>query len=108
MSLAKYVAVSVIVGVDVVVNLHLHEKEKIMMSHEKLDVYQTAIEFFAAAVKLSAHVPRGNAALIDQMKSASMSIPLNIAETVDENDPFDDGHDYVNGQVQEHDQGEHL
>ena len=51
-----------------------------MLDHEKLDVYQRAIQFFALASKLVAALPRGHSNLADQMKRASLSIPLNIAE----------------------------
>jgi len=56
-----------------------------MMSHEKLDVYQASIEFFAAALKIRGEVPRGHGDLLDQFQRASMSIPLNIAEGVVKN-----------------------
>jgi len=51
-----------------------------MLSHEKLDVYQCSIEFLALTAKILDLFPRGNSALVDQLKRASMSIPLNIAE----------------------------
>ena len=51
-----------------------------LLSHEKLDVYQKSIQFLAMSAKLMASIPRGNAELLDQLKRASISIPLNIAE----------------------------
>ena len=51
-----------------------------MLSFQKLDVYRCAIEFLALTSALSAEVPRGNAALLDQLRRAATSIPLNIAE----------------------------
>jgi four helix bundle protein len=51
-----------------------------MLSHEKLDVYQRSIEFLASALRIAAHLPRGQAPLADQFRRAAMSIPLNIAE----------------------------
>ena len=50
------------------------------MSHEKLKVYQKASEFLAIAAEVIDGVPRGNSGIIDQLKRASLSIPLNIAE----------------------------
>lgn len=50
------------------------------MSYEKLDVYQCAINFLGLAIKITNDFPRGHAALSDQIKRASMSIPLNIGE----------------------------
>jgi four helix bundle protein len=52
-----------------------------MLSHERLDVYQRSIEFLvAAALRIAAMFPRGQAPLADQLRRAAMSIPLNIAE----------------------------
>lgn len=51
-----------------------------MFTFEKLDVYQCAIQFLARTSTLVGSLPRGHAALADQAKRASLSIPLNIAE----------------------------
>ena len=51
-----------------------------MLSHEKLDVYQRSIEFVAIAVRIAEKLPRGQAPLVDQLRRAAVSIPLNIAE----------------------------
>ena len=51
-----------------------------LLSHEKLDVYQKAIRLLALTAKISSSIPRGNAELLDQLKRAALSIPLNIAE----------------------------
>ena len=48
--------------------------------HEKLDVYQAAIEFVVLIDKVVEQFPRGRAYLADQVLRASTSIPLNIAE----------------------------
>jgi len=50
------------------------------LSHKKLDVCQRSIEFLAVALQLLESVPKGNAMIIDQLKRASTSVPLNIAE----------------------------
>ena len=50
------------------------------LNHEKLHVYQRAIEFLALATQLLEKIPRGQANLADQLRRASLSIPLNIAE----------------------------
>jgi four helix bundle protein len=55
-------------------------KEIMMLDHENLDVYQRAIDFFALCVQIMGKIPRGNSFLADQLKRASLSIPLNIAE----------------------------
>ena len=51
-----------------------------MFTFQRLDVYQRAIEFTALSVKMTALIPRGNANLIDQLRRAALSIPLNVAE----------------------------
>ena len=51
-----------------------------MLDHEKLDVYQCSIEFLALSVQVIETLPKGYSALVDQLKRASWSIPLNIAE----------------------------
>lgn len=51
-----------------------------LFDHEKLDVYQVALEFVALVDNIVGHLPMGKAYLADQLKRASSSIPLNIAE----------------------------
>ena len=51
-----------------------------MFGFQKLDVYRCAVQFLAIATKLAARLPRGHAALSDQLRRASLSISLNIAE----------------------------
>ena len=50
------------------------------LNHEDLDVYQAAISFLALAAKVLSEFPRGYAAMADQLRRASLSVPLNIAE----------------------------
>ena len=47
--------------------------------HEKLNVYQRALDFVAAATDILERIPRGSA-LHGQLDRASTAIPLNIAE----------------------------
>lgn len=51
-----------------------------MLSFQRLDVYQRAVEFLALTADLVPDIPRGNAPLVDQLRRAATSIPLNIAE----------------------------
>jgi four helix bundle protein len=51
-----------------------------MLSFQKLDVYRCATEFLALTVEFSEEIPRGNAQILDQLRRAATSIPLNIAE----------------------------
>lgn len=56
-------------------------KEKaIFLDHEKLDVYQAAVEFVIVADEVIKELPRGRGYLSDQLQRAALSIPLNIAE----------------------------
>lgn len=52
-----------------------------MFGFEKLDVYQLALQFVVQAGRIIQELPKGNAALADQLRRASMSIVLNIAES---------------------------
>jgi four helix bundle protein len=51
-----------------------------MFGFQQLDVYRCAIQFLGLAAPLSTKPPRGYAALRDQLRRASLSISLNIAE----------------------------
>jgi four helix bundle protein len=59
--------------------IEIKTQEK-LLDHEKLTVYQTAIEFVILADEVIEHLPRGRAYLSDQLQRAALSIPLNIAE----------------------------
>ena len=56
------------------------ERYLFMLDHEKLDAYRCSIEFLAKALDVLGQLPRGHAALSDQLRRAAMSVPLNIAE----------------------------
>ena len=51
-----------------------------MLSFQNLDVYRCAIEFLALVLEIAKEIPRGHAAVVDKLKRAALSIPLNIAE----------------------------
>jgi four helix bundle protein len=53
---------------------------KVTFGFETLDVYRCAVEFVVHAYELAAAVPPGQAALADQLRRASTSVVLNIAE----------------------------
>ena len=55
-------------------------KKTIQFYHEKLMVYQIAVEFVLLADQIVLHLPRGRGYLSDQLQRAALSIPLNIAE----------------------------
>lgn len=48
--------------------------------HERLDVYQAALDFAVIANELVERLPRGRSHLADQLTRASISVVLNIAE----------------------------
>ena len=50
------------------------------LNHENLDAYRVSIEFLAVASTLLGSYPRGYSAMAEQLRRASLSIPLNIAE----------------------------
>ena len=61
------------------IEIKIPEKQ-VLLDHEKLTVYQTAIEFVILADEVIEHLPRGRVYLSDQLQRAALSIPLNIAE----------------------------
>src|ERR1043166_1763447 len=48
--------------------------------HERLDVYRVAIDFLALSENIAIQLPRGRAYLADQLRRASLSVSLNVAE----------------------------
>jgi hypothetical protein len=48
--------------------------------HERLNVYQAAIQFLALADTITGSLPRGRSYLADQLRRAASSISFNIAE----------------------------
>lgn len=48
--------------------------------HEKMEVYQLAVEFIAKGNEIVESLPRGRGYLADQLQRAALSIVLNIAE----------------------------
>jgi four helix bundle protein len=51
-----------------------------MLSFQRLDVYQRAIEFLALVYDIVAELPRGNADRADQLMRSAESVVRNIAE----------------------------
>ena len=52
-------------------------EKRVLLDHERLTVYQVAIEFVILADEVIEHLPRGRAYLSDQLQRAALSIPLN-------------------------------
>ena len=64
----------------------MHDREA-QLSFQRLDVYQCAIEFLAAASAITDELPRGGGALSDQLRRAALSIPPDIAEAQGRSSP---------------------
>ncbi len=65
------------------------------LSHERLEVYQKAVEFFAVSAKLLDGLPKGHRTLADQLKRASLSTLLNIAEAAGKPSPAEGRHHFA-------------
>jgi four helix bundle protein len=65
-----------------------------MLSFQRLDVYQRAIEFLALVDDLVAELPRGNAERADQLIRAAESVVRNIAEGAGRWSPADGANRY--------------
>jgi four helix bundle protein len=63
-----------------------------MLDYHKLHVYQASLAFLELAVQAIGGLPRGHAALADQLRRAAMSIPLNIAEASGKTSRVDRAH----------------
>ena len=48
--------------------------------HERLDVYQVSIKFLTNAEEIAKNLPKGRSYIADQLRRASLSVVLNIAE----------------------------
>jgi four helix bundle protein len=51
-----------------------------MLDYERLDAYQCALRFAELSFQVLKQMPPGHADICDQLKRATTSIPLNIAE----------------------------
>ena len=65
-----------------------------MLSFQRLDVYQRAIEFVVVAHEIAALVPKGHAVLVGQLRDAAQSTVANIAEGAGRRTRADSGHHY--------------
>jgi len=51
-----------------------------MFGFQRLDAYRAATEFLGVTWKLVVKIPKGHGEIVDQLRRAALSIPLNIAE----------------------------
>ena len=65
-----------------------------MLSFQRLDVYQRALEFLVLSVAATARLPRGHAELAVQLRDAAQSTVANIAEGAGRRTRTDAAHHY--------------
>ena len=53
-----------------------------MLDFQRLDVYQAALDLLVEALVIAEGIPMGYRAIADQLKRASVSVPINIAEGI--------------------------
>ena len=51
-----------------------------MFGFQRLDVYRAATELLGLTSKLVTRIPKGHSDIVDQLRRATLSVPLNIAE----------------------------
>ena len=66
--------------VPVPVPVPVPDTRRVPFDHERLHVYQAALDFVVVADATIEHFPRGKSHLADQLQRAATSIVLNIAE----------------------------
>jgi len=76
----------------------MNPNNDIQLAHERLDVYQNALQFYALAGNILDALPQGkqNAIIVDQLSRASLSIMLNIAEGAGKPNGSDDAKRFYN------------
>ncbi|HSO32871.1 MAG TPA: four helix bundle protein [Labilithrix sp.] len=62
------------------------------LDYEKLDVYRCALELLRLALRVASSLPRGESELRQQLKTAAMSVPVDIAEGTGKPSPADRAH----------------
>jgi four helix bundle protein len=66
-----------------------------MLSFQKLDVYQRAIDFLALALEIISRLPKGHGRLTAQLRESAQSTVSNIAEGAGRRTRADAGHHYL-------------
>ncbi len=74
------VDVDLVLDLDLVLVLVRNLHGRLSMNYRDLDVYRLAVQFLPIAAETASALPRKYAALGDQIRRASLSISLNIAE----------------------------
>src|SRR3954466_11000286 len=71
------------------------DKRGMQLDHERLDVYDLALQFLVLANGIIEGLPRGRSHLSDQFTRASLSIVLNLAEGAGKHSKLDKRRYYV-------------
>src|SRR5581483_8761426 len=51
-----------------------------MFGFQRLDAYRAATEFLGVTWRIVVRIPKGHGGIVDQLRRAALSVPLNIAE----------------------------
>ena len=51
-----------------------------MFGFQRLDAYRAATEFLGVTWRIVVRIPKGHGDIVDQLRRAALSVPLNIAE----------------------------
>ena len=51
-----------------------------MFGFQRLDAYRAATEFLGVTWRIVGRIPKGHGEIVDQLRRAALSVPLNIAE----------------------------
>lgn len=70
------------------------DSARTMLSFQKLDVYQRALQFLVVALEIISRLPKGHAELATQLRGAAQSTVANIAEGAGRRTRADAGHHY--------------
>ena len=76
----EVIPIETAIPIETRARVRARSRSRSAFNHEKLDVYQLAIELIASTVPIVKQLPRDCEYLADQLRRASFAIPLNIAQ----------------------------
>ena len=68
---------------------HVEARAEKQFDHERMEVYQLAIQFVVLTSRILHGLPKGRSYLADQLRRSATSVVLNIAEGAGEFFPLD-------------------